>query len=52
MPILSHLDGYRRVWMFPRNIRRISPWKMSQILSLITQLTEYEKWVGNQILQN
>lgn len=26
---------YRTMWMFPRNIRRIEPWKLSQISSLL-----------------
>ena len=38
--------------MFPRNIRRIYPWKIAQILSLMYKLTEYEEWSGNQDLQN
>ncbi len=38
--------------MFPRNIRRIHPWKIAQILSLFNELTEYEEWSGNQNLQN
>jgi hypothetical protein len=52
MGLAKHLDGYRRVWMFPRNIRRISPWKMSQILSLMMQLTRDTEWAGNQDLQD
>ena len=52
MSLVRHLDGFRRIWMFPRNIRRISPWKMSQILSLIMQHARYGEWSGNQSLQN
>jgi len=50
--IVKNIEGFRRIWMFPRNIRRIYPWKIAQILSLLNELTEYEKWSGNQILQN
>ena len=50
--LAKHLDGYRRIWMFPRNIRSISPWKIAQMLSLFKRLTDYQEWSGNQDLQN
>lgn len=50
--LARHIDGYRRIWMFPRNIRSISPWKVAQMLSLFRRLTDYQGWSGNQELQN
>ena len=38
--------------MFPRNIRRIEPWKLMQIISLLKQQTDYSEWNGSQNLQN
>jgi len=38
--------------MFPRNIRRIYPWKIAQILSLFQELLADGEWSGNQELQN
>jgi hypothetical protein len=38
--------------MFPRNIRRIHPWKVAQILTLIMENLRHSKWDGNQSLQN
>lgn len=32
MSLVSHDPRYRRTWMFQRNIRRISPWKIKLIL--------------------
>ncbi len=52
MSIVKHTPGYRRIWMFPRNIRRIEPWKLMQIISLLKQQTDYSNWNGNQSLQN
>ena len=34
MPLFSK-PTCRKMWMFPRNIRRIEPWKISQIASLL-----------------
>ena len=52
LALAKHLSGYRRIWMFPRNIRSISPWKIAQMLSLFKRLTDYQEWSGNQNLQN
>ncbi|HCE45521.1 MAG TPA: hypothetical protein DET40_18430 [Lentisphaeria bacterium] len=52
MPLIEFDDRYRRMWMFPRNIRRISPWKIAQIVSLINELKGESYWSGNQELQN
>ncbi|MBO4423919.1 MAG: hypothetical protein J5768_00245, partial [Spirochaetales bacterium] len=37
MGILSFDPDYRRVWMFPRNIRFIAPWKVYGILKVLMQ---------------
>lgn len=31
--------NYRRSWMFPRNIRKIYPWKLAQICQILDQLS-------------
>ena len=49
MPILSFDPMYRRTWMFPRNIRRIEPWKLDQILNL---LLACQSDTGSQIVQD
>lgn len=51
-PLVPHIDKFRRIWMFPRNIRRIYPWKISQILVLLNQHVKYDQWSGNQALQD
>jgi hypothetical protein len=38
--------------MFPRNMRRISPWKIAQTLSLFSQQIQESSWRGNQRAQN
>lgn len=50
MSLVRHIDGYRRVWMFPRNIRSIYPWKMAQIQALILQVIKRGDWA--QSIQN
>ena len=52
MSLVLHNPNYRRIWMFPRNIRHIEPWKLMQIISLLKQQTDYSEWNGNQNLQN
>jgi len=37
MSLLSFDPHYRRLWMFPRNIRKITPWKLYQILKVLIQ---------------
>lgn len=51
--MVPHLDGFRRTWMFPRNIRKIHPWKINQLISIFTELIRSsEQWSGNQEVQN
>lgn len=46
-------DGkYRMIWMFPRNIRRIYPWKIAQIATLLREAVSDESWQGRQDIQN
>lgn len=45
-------DKYRMIWMFPRNIRRISPWKIAQIATLLRDVVSGESWKGRQDIQN
>ncbi len=45
-------DYHRRVWMFQRNIRKIYPWKIAQILSMVHMQLENDVWGGNQSVQN
>ncbi|MCK9548253.1 MAG: hypothetical protein M0Q37_07035 [Sphaerochaeta sp.] len=33
--LLSFEEKTRRIWMFPRNIRNIEPWKLNQILKVL-----------------
>ena len=35
MALVPFNPQYRRSWMFPRNIRRIEPWKMDQIINVL-----------------
>lgn len=48
----AHNPQYRRIWMFPRNIRRVHPWKMAQICALLKEQINAGAWSGNQALQN
>lgn len=51
--MIPHQDGFRRTWMFPRNIRKIHPWKITQLISIFTELNRNtSQWVGNQDVQN
>lgn len=52
MSLVAFDDVHRRVWMFQRNIRKIYPWKISQILSMIHMQLENDIWSGNQTLQD
>lgn len=38
--------------MVPRNIRKIPPWKIAQIISLFNRKIKEESWKGNQMLQD
>lgn len=50
-PLITHREGYRRVWMFPRNIRSIYSWKVAQILALIKDATGNVSWAGDMSAQ-
>ena len=45
-------EKYRMIWMFPRNIRRIYPWKIAQIATLLRDAVSGESWTGRQDIQN
>lgn len=55
MAVLSFDPLYRRTWMFPRNIRRIEPWKLDQILNLLlacqedTSSQEVQDWLYQEL---
>ena len=36
----------RRVWMFPRNIRDIAPWKLYRILKILVQCDDIDQYSG------
>ncbi|MCK9331261.1 MAG: hypothetical protein M0Q94_15400, partial [Candidatus Cloacimonetes bacterium] len=40
--LLSFDENTRRVWMFPRNIRNIAPWKLHQYLKVLLQYNDQE----------
>lgn len=50
--LVPYSNAYRRMWMFPRNIRRIYPWKIAQISALLKEQLQSIEWAGNQPLQN
>lgn len=52
MSLVPFDNEHRRVWMFQRNIRKIYPWKVSQILSLMYMNLENDTWSGNQTAQD
>lgn len=52
MPLIPHQDGFRRIWMFPRNKRKVQPWKLGQIMLLFLNQTRSQNWNGNQQLQD
>lgn len=43
---------FRLSWMIPRNIRKINPWKINQIVQLLRDVISNDVWEGNQALQN
>ena len=45
-------SDHRTAWMFPRNIRRIEPWKIAQIAALVQDRIQTAEWAGNQEVQN
>lgn len=52
MSLVPFDANYRRMWMFPRNIRRISPWKVAQIISIMRCVVDSTSWSGRQEVQN
>ncbi|MFZ7133582.1 MAG: hypothetical protein ACOWWR_14640 [Eubacteriales bacterium] len=50
--LVRYDQNFRRAWMFPRNIRKIHPWKLVKILTILDHLTDTKTWKGNQTLQN
>ena len=52
MGLVAFDNIHRRVWMFPRNIRKVYPWKIAQILSMIHMQLENDTWAGNQTIQD
>lgn len=42
MSLLSFNPLYRRMWMFPRNIRDINPWKLCQIMKVLADCSDFE----------
>ena len=43
MALLSFDPAYRRLWMFPRNIRKITPWKLYQIMKVLIQCDDMDR---------
>ena len=44
MGLLSFDPSTRRVWMFPRNIRDIRPWKLYRIIKILMQCEEMDQY--------
>lgn len=44
--LLSFDPNTRRVWMFPRNIRDIAPWKLYKILKVLLQCEDINQYSG------
>lgn len=45
---LSFQEKTRRVWMFPRNIRDISPWKIYKILKVLMLYSDTNQFASDQ----
>ncbi|MBD3797208.1 MAG: hypothetical protein IE916_02250 [Epsilonproteobacteria bacterium] len=53
MSLVTHDPKYRRIWMWPRNKRRIPSWAIANMLSIVKVQTSSETIVsGNIELQN
>ena len=48
MGLLSFNPDTRRIWMFPRNIRDIKPWKLYRILKVLMQCEEVDQYSGEE----
>lgn len=46
--VLSFDPETRRVWMFPRNIRDIAPWKLYKILKVLMQCEDINQYSGEE----
>ncbi len=46
MGLLDFDPKTRRVWMFPRNIRDIAPWKLYRILKILLQCDDIDQYSG------
>lgn len=46
--LLSFHPDSRRVWMFPRNIRDITPWKLYQIINVLMQCDDINQYSGEE----
>jgi len=46
--LLSFDSKTRRVWMFPRNIRDIAPWKLYKILKVLMQNEDVNQYSGEE----
>lgn len=46
--LLSFQMDSRRVWMFPRNIRDIAPWKLYQIINVLMQCDDVNQYSGEE----
>ena len=52
MPKIVFDKKFRTRWMFPRNIRKIHPWKIAEILNILSIASFKEEWDGNQCVQD
>lgn len=50
--MVNHDPRYRRSWMLPRNIRKIYPWKINQLISIFAEYGAMPNWQTDQDLQN
>lgn len=46
--LLSFDPETRRIWMFPRNIRDIAPWKLYKILKVLMQCEDINQYSGDE----
>ena len=46
--LLSFDPDTRRIWMFPRNIRDIAPWKLYKILKVLLQCEDVNQYSGEE----
>ena len=46
--LLSFQMDSRRVWMFPRNMRDIAPWKLYQVINVLMQCDDIDQYSGEE----